>query len=260
MADGKYSIDDILNEYSGNSDRENKKASDIDIENILNNYGIKSDKAQYTKDDTTDSPSPTYTQDIGGGTAASQQPENDDDGDDFTKKYGKLSQTLNSVHDRKTVESYTPEPKPSRSFSEKMEQADIYGDEAREEEKEKEPKIGLFKRESHKKSEPKQKAVSPPEPPIQSAAESPKTVSDPFEKYSAIEEKNLDDILNEYSDKKKKTKTENTVHRGITDLFTKLIPKQDDNGVSGNTELLDGMMKAKKERLSRTQHVAPIER
>ena len=38
MADGKYSIDDILNEYSENSDRESKKASDIDIDNILNNY------------------------------------------------------------------------------------------------------------------------------------------------------------------------------------------------------------------------------
>ena len=263
LADGKYSIDDILNEYSGNSDRENKKASDIDIDNILNNYGEKPDKTPYTNDDTADSPSPTYKQDIISSTASGEQSEAADDSDDFTKKYGKLSQTLNSVHEKKTVESYTPEPKPSRSFSEKMEQADIYGDEAREEEeKEKEPKIGLFKRESHKKSEPKKTAVSPPEPPIQSAAETPKTVSDPFEKYSAIEEKNLDDILNEYSDKKKKSaKSENTVHRGITDLFTKLIPKQDDsNGVSGNTELLDGMMKAKKERLSRTQHVAPIER
>ena len=263
LADGKYSIDDILNEYSENSDRENKKASDIDIDNILNNYGGKSDKTPYTNDDTADSPSPTYKQDIVSGTASGEQSEAADDSDDFTKKYGKLSQTLNSVHDKKTVESYTPEPKPSRSFSEKMEQADIYGDEAREEEeKEKETKSSLFKRESHKKSEPKKTAVSPPEPPIQSAAETPKTVSDPFEKYSAIEEKNLDDILNEYSDKKKKSaKSENTVHRGITDLFTKLIPKQDDsNGISGNTELLDGMMKAKKERLSRTQHVAPIER
>lgn len=263
LADGKYSIDDILNEYSGNSDRENKKASDIDIDNILNNYGGKSDKASYTNDGTADSPSPTYMRDSGNAAPENEQPEIADDSDDFTKKYGKLSQTLNSVHEKKTVESYTPEPKPDRSFSEKMEQADIYGDEAREDkEKEKEPKIGFFKREAHKKSEPKQTAVSPPEPPIQSAAESPKIVSDPFEKYSAIEEKNLDDILNEYSDKKKKsTKTENTIHRGITDLFTKLIPKQDgDNSISGNTELLDGMMKAKKERLSRTQHVAPIER
>ena len=262
LADGKYSIDDILNEYSGNSDRENKKASDIDIDNILNNYGEKSDKATHINDGTADSPSPTYMQDSVS-TPANEPSESVDDSDDFTKKYGKLSQTLNSVHEKKTVESYTPEPKPSRSFSEKMEQADIYGDEAREEkEKEKEPKSGFFKRESHKKSEPKKTAVSPPEPPIQSAAETPKTVSDPFEKYSAIEEKNLDDILNEYSDKKKKnTKTENTIHKGITDLFTKLIPKQDDsNGISGNTELLDGMMKAKKERLSRTQHVVPIER
>lgn len=258
MTDGKYSIDDILNEYSGNSDKENKKSSDIDIDNILNNYGEKSDKALYPNDDTADGVSPTYMQDSG--TPVNGQSEGSGDSDDFTKKYGKLSQTLNSVHEKKPVESYTPEPKPSRSFSEKMEQADIYNDPEPEEDKE--LKAGLFKWETHKKSEPKQTAVSPPEPPIQSVAESPKAVSDPFEKYSAIEEKNLDDILNEYSEKKKKnTKTENTVHRGITDLFTKLIPKQEDgSGVSGNTELLDGMMKAKRERLSRTQHVAPIER
>lgn len=258
MTDGKYSIDDILNEYSGNSDKENKKSSDIDIDNILNNYGEKSDKALYPNDDTVDGVSPTYMQDSG--TPVNGQSEGSDDSDDFTKKYGKLSQTLNSVHEKKPVESYTPEPKPSRSFSEKMEQADIYNDPEPEEDKER--KAGLFKWETHKKSEPKQTALSPPEPPIQSVAESPKAVSDPFEKYSAIEEKNLDDILNEYSEKKKKnTKTESTVHRGITDLFTKLIPKQEDgSGVSGNTELLDGMMKAKRERLSRTQHVAPIER
>lgn len=258
MADGKYSIDDILNEYSGNSDKENTKSSDIDIDNILNNYDEKSDKALYQNDDTADGASPTYTQDSG--TPVNGQTESFDDNDDFTKKYGKLSQTLNSVREKKPVESYTPEPKPSRSFSEKMEQADIYGDPEPEEDKER--KAGLFKRETHKKAESKQKAVSPPEPPIQSVAESAKSVNDPFEKYSAIEEKNLDDILNEYSEKKKKnTKTESTVHRGITDLFTRLIPKQEDSsGVSGNTELLDGMMKAKRERLSRTQHVAPIER
>lgn len=258
MADGKYSIDDILNEYSGNSDKENTKSSDIDIDNILNNYDEKSDKALYQNDDTADGASPTYTQDSG--TPVNGQTESFDDNDDFTKKYGKLSQTLNSVREKKPVESYTPEPKPSRSFSEKMEQADIYGDPEPEEDKER--KAGLFKRETHKKAESKRKAVSPPEPPIQSVAESAKSVNDPFEKYSAIEEKNLDDILNEYSEKKKKnTKTESTVHRGITDLFTRLIPKQEDSsGVSGNTELLDGMMKAKRERLSRTQHVAPIER
>ena len=99
LADGKYSIDDILNEYSENSDRENKKASDIDIDNILNNYGGKSDKTPYTNDDTADSPSPTYKQDIVSGTASGEQSEAADDSDDFTKKYGKLSQTLNSVHD-----------------------------------------------------------------------------------------------------------------------------------------------------------------
>lgn len=264
MADGKYSIDDILNEYSGNSDKENKKSSDIYIDNILNNYSEKSGKTPYANDVTADGTSPTYMRDGG---APADEPsvnaENDYESDDFTKKYGKLSQTLNSVHEKKPAASYTPEPKPDRSFSEKMEQADIYGDPEPEEDKER--RAGLFKREivgnTRKKQEQASSKEQPPEPPIQAAAEPTKPVNDPFEKYSAIEEKNLDDILNEYADKKKKTaKTENTVHKGITDLFTRLIPKQDSDGVSGNTELLDGMMKAKRERLSRTQHVAPIER
>lgn len=263
LADGKYSIDDILNEYSGNSDTENKKASDIDIDNILNNYGEKSDKTSYANDGGADGISPAYTRDVGEA-SASESSENAFESDDFAKKYGKLSQTLNSVHEKKPAANYTPEPKPDRSFSEKMEQADIYGDPEPEEEKER--RARLFRREvtgnSKKKQERQASAkASPPEPPIQAAAEAPKPVNDPFEKYSAIEEKNLDDILNEYADKKKKnTKAENTIHKGITDLFTKLIPKQDGDGISGNTELLDGMMKAKRERLSRTQHVAPIER
>lgn len=270
MADGKYSIDDILNEYSGNSGKENKKSSDIDIDNILNSYDEKPNKISSPNYSAADGSSPTYERDSDVGTAADEQPESFDVDDNFAKKYGRLSQTLNSAHDKKTLENYTPEPKPNRSFSEKMEQADIYGDEDREEE-EKESKAGLFKRDpigslrkKSEKSKPEQPKAFPPEPPIQSAAaDTKKTVSDPFEKYSEIENKNLDDILNEYSEKKKKnTKTESTVHRGITDLFTKLIPKQDadENGITGNTELLDGMMKAKRERLSRTQHVAPIER
>ncbi|MCM1329690.1 MAG: hypothetical protein NC253_09655 [Ruminococcus sp.] len=259
MADGKYSIDDILNEYSGNSKSEKKKVSDIDIDNILNNYGAESVS------------SPTYERD--GDLRTENEPvlENpvnseipagaEDDG--FAKKYGKLSQALNSVHEKKPLENYTPEPKPDRSFSEKMEQSDIYGDEERE--REEEDNKGLFKREPRRKTEPKEPvraAVSPPEPPIQSAAaDVKKPADDPFEKYPASEEKNLDDILSEYSEKKKKSaKSESTLHRGITDLFTRLIPKQDGEGVTGNTELLDGMMKAKRERLSRTQHVAPIER
>lgn len=267
MADGKYSIDDILSEYSGSSKAESKKASDIDIDNILNNYDEISGKASSTYYDADGVSSPTYERDANLAhktEAVSANGEAPDETDDFAKKYGKLSSTVNSVHDKKPVEKYTPEPKPNRSFSEKMEQTDIYGDEEREEE-EKEHK-GLFKREGHKKTEPKemkQTAVSSPEPPIQSAAaDGKKPVNDPFEKYPAIEEKNLDDILNEYSDKKKKSvKAENTLHKGITDLFTRLIPKQDsENGISGNTELLDGMMKAKRERLSRTHHVAPIER
>lgn len=247
MADGKYSIDDILNEYSGNS--KGKKASDIDIDNILDSYAAGGGKAPRAE-------------------AAYNAPADNKpaDGDDFTKKYEKLSSALSSVRERKPVESYTPVPKPDRSFSEKMEQADIYGDTDKQDDAE---KGGFFRRDNtglKKKAEEKPKRVSPPEPPIQSAADVPKKVADPFEKYSS-EETRLDDILSEYSEKKKKTaekdKGENTFHRGITDFFTKLIPKADNDenaGISGNTELLDGMLKAKKERLSHTRHAAPIER
>jgi hypothetical protein len=52
-------------------------------------------------------------------------------------------------------------------------------------------------------------------------------------------------------------------HELSTDFFTKLIPKAEesnDNGISGNTELLDGLLKAKRERVTRTQHISPIER
>ncbi|MDE6745741.1 MAG: hypothetical protein K2J72_03775, partial [Oscillospiraceae bacterium] len=105
------------------------------------------------------------------------------------------------------------------------------------------------------------------EAPIQSlSAESPGSADDPFEKYSSINDSSLDDILNEYAGTKKKAAAneavQNTQHKSITDFFTKLVPKPDssETGVTGNTELLDGMIKAKRERISRTQHVSPIER
>ena len=194
--------------------------------------------------------------------------------DSFAKKYDKLSEAFTAVKERSPAEPYVPEPKPDRSFSEKFEQSDLYGDKEEKDDSAEEMKTeikqgirSIFgKKENKPENVPAPFPPSPPEPPIQSAAvENKPATEDPLNKYSSIGETNLDDILNEYSEKEKKTakkeNTQHTFHKGITDLFTKLIPKSEDGTeITGNTELLDGMMKARRERLSRTQHVAPIER
>ncbi|MDE6599869.1 MAG: hypothetical protein K2K34_07320, partial [Oscillospiraceae bacterium] len=195
--------------------------------------------------------------------------------DSFTGKYDKLLSAASNVRERGEEIPYTPAPKPDRSFSEKFEEPNLYGD--KEEDDEDDEKAGIAslfkKRVQPKKQEPAPKPAPKPaasvkqEAPIQSlSAESPRSADDPFEKYSSINDSSLDDILNEYAGTKKKAAAneavQNTQHKSITDFFTKLVPKPDssETGVTGNTELLDGMMKAKRERISRTQHVSPIER
>lgn len=280
LADEKYSVDDILSEYSGSSDK--KAVSDINVDDILGSYGGTPEKSEQKI-----SLHNTELFDrLGISSSGSESAP-----DNFTQKYDKLSSAVDAVHEKSPKELYQPEPKPDRSFSEKMEQNGLYGDE--EETREKlirkgEEEAKSKRRPFGKKAETdsSEKSSVKPEPPIQGAAANASgSVSDPFEKYSIMEEKDssdnnkeqpyasavksfgaassLDDILNEYSAKKKKTvKNENTLHKGITDFFTKLVPKAGDGDpeISGNTELLDGMMKAKRERISRTQHVAPIER
>ncbi|MCH5194923.1 MAG: cation-translocating P-type ATPase [Oscillospiraceae bacterium] len=265
MEDKKYSVDDILNEYSGSSDKKSSDTNGLNVDDILGSYGEPEKKSKPKIS--------LHNTDLFSklGKKADAEP------DEFARKYDKLSEAVNSIKERSPKEPYVPEPKPDRSFSEKFEQEDIYGDKPEPEEK---PKIKFPKPE---KKPPVQEAPHKPEAPIQSAAaDTPKIINDPFEKYSSMEEQDnedipeqapavteifprsstdLDDILNEYSEKKKKTvRSENTFHKGITDFFTKLVPKQGSEEISGNTELLDGMMKAKRERISRTQHVAPIER
>ena len=292
MADGKYSVDDILSEYSGDSGNESKP--DIDIDDILGSYGSNKTAEQDVQEDkvtlhNTDIFNRINARDensdisMKSGSAAvredreEQKPEapkpvseKPSSEDAFARKYDRLSEAVTAVKERTPAEQYVPEPKPDRSFSEKLEQTDLYGDKEETsdgEEVRTEIKQGL--RSLFGKKGNKAENVpppSPPEPPIQSAAVESKTAAeDPFEKYSSIGEKNLDDILNEYSEKEKKAakkeNTQHTFHKGITDFFTKLIPKSDDGSeISGNTELLDGMMKAKRERISRTQHINPIER
>lgn len=268
MEDKKYSVDDILSEYSGSSDKKSSDKSDLNLDDILGSYDKKEQKSKPKIS--------LHNTDLFN--RINKKYDGTDEPDTFTQKYDKLSQKVNTIREKSPKEPYIPEPKPDRSFSEKFEQGEIYGDEPQPEEK---PKIKLPKPE---KRPPVQETPHKPEAPIQSAAaDTPKVVSNPFEKYSPMDDEkdtdnvqeqapaaidkvvgastNLDDILNEYAEKKKKTvRNEGTFHRGITDFFTKLVPKQSGEEVSGNTELLDGMMKAKRERISRTQHVTPIER
>ncbi len=251
MAEDKYSVDDILNEYSGSG----SKGGGISIDDIIGE-NIPDGKNDVHNDN-------------GGFPEDAPAAGNDGeafDGDRFSGKYDKLFSAVTAVRERgEAREPYVPAPKPDRSFSEKLEEPDLYGDGDSGKEEKKSEKAGLAslfrKKEQKTVSEPRK-----PEAPIQGlSADEPITAEDPFEKYSSIESEgsSLDDILNEYADKKKKAvKSENTQHKSITDFFTRLVPKPDsrEDGITGNTELLDGMLKAKKERVSRTQHVSPIER
>lgn len=291
MSDGKYSVDDILNEYTDKEKLNGGKRSfgidsDINIDDLIG--GFATGNIDIVKNSISES---AYLSEGSRETDSTVQASKDetpeyrgayednngkaDGGDSFSGKYDKLFSAVTAVRERESGVPYTPAPKPDRSFSEKFEEPNLYSD--KDDDSEDEEKAGissLFKRKNGKaqKSASGQDAPQrsgPSEPPIQSlSADSPKDskVNDPFEKYSSINDESLDDILNEYSTPKKRPlkneAAQNTQHKSITDFFTKLVPKADNSepGISGNTELLDGMMKAKKERVSRTQHVSPIER
>lgn len=291
MSDGKYSVDDILNEYTDKEKLNGGKRSfgidsDINIDDLIGGFAtgnidiVKNSisESAYLSEGSRETDS--TVQDPSGETPEYRGAYEDNNGktdgsDSFSGKYDKLFSAVTAVRERESGVPYTPAPKPDRSFSEKFEEPNLYGD--KDDDSEDGEKAGissLFKRKNGKaqKSASGQDAPQrsgPSEPPIQSlSADSPKDskVNDPFEKYSSINDESLDDILNEYSTPKKRPlkneAAQNTQHKSITDFFTKLVPKADNSepGISGNTELLDGMIKAKKERVSRTQHVSPIER
>lgn len=295
MADKRYSLDDILNEYpkTGPGSSSGKK---IDLDDLLNSFDsskkVPEEKVTLHNTDIFTRPVAPDLSDISfedkkeaapvqpekekPAPVEPEQPSEESDSEDFEKKYANLSGGLTAVKERvaeRDVE-YTPPPKPERSFSEKMEQGDIYHDEPEP----KEEKHNLLKKHKHSSDEVFAKAglqsIYEDEPEQEEAETPPKkpVSTDPFDKYAAISEsdetdqeapaeKSIDDILEEYSAHEPRThkRNENTVHRSITEFFTKIIPS-DDSEISGNTELLDGMMKMKKERISRTQHIAPVER
>ena len=263
MADGKYSIDDILNEYSGTTT--GGGSSDIDVDAIIGGFDKPSASALHNEpeikavESAAEIPIPT----------AAPVPALEKS-DSFEEKYAKFASAVTAVKEREADAPPVPATeKPARSFSQKMEQGgsqDVVRETAAEEEK-KSPLVSIFGR-KNAEEQPK-KPID--EAPIQSISVERKVRENPFEKYSALEDnteqrekQDLDEILNEYSaEKKRPARNEHTQHKSITEFFTKLIPKADEKeeeGISGNTELLDGMLKAKKERISRTQYVSPIER
>lgn len=284
MADGKYSIDDILNEYSGNPKK--NASSDIDLDEILGSYENKKSAADTEEPKVTLHNTDLFNK-LGNGSSAASGNADAAKKDDFTKKYDRLSSAVSAVREKSPKAEYIPgskPPKPDRSFSEKLEEKGLYGDEDSEDKDTKQNLRSIFTKKTDTESDVKPAVKNTaPEAPIQSAAvSSKKETASPFEKYAAIENDTkenietassrlsaaspirsteLDDILNEYSAKKKTVKKpESTIHKGITDFFTKLVPKQNSDALKGNTELLDGMMKARKERISRGHSVSPIER
>lgn len=279
MADKRYSVDDILNEYSGIG----KKADNSESDKVtMHNTDIFS-KIIGTEQENADigetEPLPVQDDHADGG--------NDENSDGFTEKYDKLFGSVAEIIEKNSAaDDAEPAPKPDRSFSEKYEQGDIYNDAAAEEERRRKlrrrhrvsdedmKRAGLFSFGVRKEQDDEEEENVPVQAAVSTA---PKQSDDPFDKYAAIAEdtpddgeevqqdfaarKNIDDILAEYDahDTKKKTVGENTRHRGLTDFFTKIIPDGDGEN-PGNTELLDGMRKMKKERVSRTQHINPVER
>ena len=277
MADKGYSIDDILNEYSG-STGSGKKA---DLDELLNDYGSKkeggfsTDKVTLHNTDIFEKPVTPDLSDIKielTGNIPAQKKESEDGG--FEKKYEQLNEKVNAIKERTEEERQEKKApavaKPDRSFSEKMEQGVVYEGEK----KEKESLADRFTR--LKKGGEQEK---PQEKPAEAPAPKKPAKENPFDKYEGIsdgvqveekpdpfsggvikKEKSLDDILAEYahSDTKKKHNKDYTQHKGLTGFFTRMLP--DDLANQGNTELIDGMMRMKKERMSRTQHISPIER
>lgn len=164
-------------------------------------------------------------------------------------------------------EALPPKPaavKPSRSFSEKFELGDIYNDGVTSEDIYK--KAGLMEKLSGrakqipfiaKKRASEESAETEGGDIFISSEGYDGEAAGPF---GGTSEKSLEDILNEYSkepERHERVHLENTYMKGITDFMGKLLAP--DGG--GNSELIDGMKKAKRERLSRTSpDLRPIER
>ncbi len=279
MADKGYSIDDILNEYSGGGKSSDTKA---DLDELLDSYGSNSksfstDKVTLHNTDIFEKPVTPDLSDIKielTGNIPAQKNEEQESGA-FEKKYEKLGEKVTALKERTDEEREEKKApaisKPDRSFSEKMEQGVVYETEKKEKESLADRFIRLKRGAEQEKATEEKPA---PQPVVKKPAK-----DNPFDKYEGIsdekeesgntglfeaavgkKEKSLDEILAEYADSepKKRTNKDYTQHKGLTGFFTKILP--DDIANQGNTELIDGMMRMKKERMSRTQHISPVER
>ncbi|MBQ8826093.1 MAG: hypothetical protein IJ007_03245 [Oscillospiraceae bacterium] len=327
MADKRYSIDDILNEYPKGGGSGEK----ADLNELLDSYSEKNPPKTFSTEKVTLHNTDIFerpvapdlsdmkieltgnipVQKAGSAVAVQEKPHTikqapltEKEEDSFAQKYSGLAEKMAKAK-QKTAENDQAEavqknavtgsfsekveqggtykgekpassPTGTRSFSEKMEQGVVYETD-REEAPVKESLAERFRRLRGKDTPPAVQEETP--------AEIKKPVKEnPFDKYESIsqqtedneaEENNivkpadpfsftekkqsLDDILEEYSAKDtRKKQREFTQHKSITEFFTKILPDDPEN--SGNKELLDGMMRMKKERISRTQHIAPIER
>lgn len=168
--------------------------------------------------------------------------------------------------------NYSKNSDKSRSFSDKFEMDNVYSDISEDSDKtDKLKRAGLFSGSAKKgKTVPDNNDISR-EIQSENTDKNNNAKSNPFDKYSSIEDKNIDDILNEYTDinDKRDSRISSSHHKNFTDIFTKLIPKpvspseaemENNSGLQSNTELLDGMIRIKKERKSRTAVIPAIER
>lgn len=261
MADKLYSVDDIINEYSGKGGGDDGKKESVDelLENFrkndptetvtLHNTDIFGKINEETADNSGEKPEKTAKSDGA-----------------FEEKYSKLSEKMNEVAKR---ESETPEKVVKgqgreRSFSEKIESG--FGDDKKAEKGD-----SLAQRFKNRKKQEENEEAPAPEPTVQKPVQ-----PSPFDKYEAIAQdnaeddeaedkapetikkgKSLDEILDEYSRERpaQRARKEFTQHRSITEFFTRKIPTDDAGG-----ELSDEMRRLRKERMSRTQGVTPVER
>ncbi|MGN1136838.1 MAG: hypothetical protein ACI4SF_11525 [Oscillospiraceae bacterium] len=255
MADKLYSVDDILNEYSGKTSGNAAKES---VDELLEDFR-KSDPTEKVTMHNTD-----IFGKINDENAVPEKAESVEEKSAFEEKYDRISEKMNEVAKR---ESETPEKivkgqGKERSFSEKIENSD-YPERS-------EKSDSLAQRFKNRKKQD-EAPVEEPEPAVK------KNVKEsPFDKYASIAEdngepeekesgqaaetikkgKSLDEILDEYSKERpaQKAKKEFTQHRSITEFFTRRIPTD-----QGNSELSDEMRRLRKERMSRTG-VTPVER
>lgn len=262
MADKLYSVDDIINEYSGKGGGDDGKKESVD--ELLENFR-KNDPTETVTLHNTDIFGKINEEAADDSDEKSKKPLKSEGA--FEEKYGKLSEKMNEVAKR---ESETPEKVVKgqgreRSFSEKIESG--FGDDKKAEKGD-----SLAQRFKNRRKQEAEQAeeVPAPEPSVQRPVQ-----PGPFDKYNAIAQdneeeaeeekpsdtikrgKSLDEILDEYSKERpaQKTRREFTQHRSITEFFTRRIPTDDAGG-----ELSDEMRRLRKERLSRTQGVTPVER